>query len=61
MTSAYFAGRRAYHEGLDCCSNPHRYYTEERHDWMDGWNDEEFESDERYDREMEMLMHEEDC
>lgn len=61
MTSAYFAGRKAYHYGLMITNNPHRYYTAEYHDWCDGWDDEKYESDEQYDREYEMALHEEDC
>lgn len=52
-TNAYLAGRKAYYEGFDG-SNPFPEYSEERHDWMDGWNDEQFESDERYDYEMSL-------
>jgi len=61
MTSAYFAGRKAYHYGLPTTGNPHRYYTAEYRDWRDGWDDEQYESDEQYDREYEMALHEEDC
>ncbi len=61
MTSAYFAGRKAYHHGLPTTGNPHRYYTAEYYDWRDGWDDEKYESDEQYDREYEMALHEEDC
>jgi len=61
MTSAYFAGRKAYHYGLPTTGNPHRYSTTEYHDWRDGWEDEQYEEDERYDRDMEMALHEEDC
>jgi len=61
MTSAYFAGRKAYHFGLATTGNPYRYFTAEYHDWRDGWEDEQYESDQEYDRQYEMVLHEEDC
>ena len=61
MTTAYFAGRKAYHYGLATTNNPHRYYTAEYRDWADGWQDGEYEADQEYTREYEMALHEEDC
>ena len=61
MTTAYFAGRKAYHYGLATTNNPHRYYTAEYRDWADGWQDGEYEADQEYTREYEMTLHEEDC
>ena len=61
MTTAYFAGRKAYHYGLATTNNPHRYYTAEYRDWADGWQDEQYETDQEYDRQYEMALHEEDC
>jgi hypothetical protein len=61
MTTAYFAGRKAYHYGLATTNNPHRYYTAEYRDWADGWQDGEYEADQEYTRQYEMTLHEEDC
>ena len=61
MTSAYFAGRKAYYQGLMITNNPHRYCSFEYRDWADGWEDEQYESDQEYDRQYEMTLHEEDC
>jgi hypothetical protein len=60
-TSAYFEGRKAYHYGMATTNNPYRYFTAEYRDWADGYADEKFESDEQYDRDYEMALHEEDC
>ena len=61
MTDAYFAGRMAYHCGLATTNNPYRYYTAEYRDWVHGWDDEQYEADQEYDRQYEMTLHEEDC
>ena len=58
MTDAYFAGQKAYHQGLSPQNNPHRYCTAEYSDWADGWVDAEYESDQLYDQDMAVYAHE---